>query len=65
MLAVWGLPKSDKFPFFGNLLTSLSLFQLRCRVRFGSAEEERHAGIDGDTESVAERTQEESVPHQG
>lgn len=40
------------------------VLQVRCRVRFGREEEERDEGIDGDTESVAERAQEEPVSDQ-
>ena len=39
--------------------------QIRRRLRFGGAAEERDAGVDGDAEGVAERAQEESVPDQG
>lgn len=40
------------------------LWQVRCRVRFGGATQERHARVDGDVEGVAQRAQEEPLPHE-
>ncbi len=41
------------------------MFQVWWRLRPSCQEEERHPGIDGDTEGLAERAQEEPLPHQG
>lgn len=42
----------------------VSLLQIRGRLRSGGETEERHQGVDGHTESVAQRTQEKSIPDQ-
>ncbi|KAL1130919.1 hypothetical protein AAG570_012160 [Ranatra chinensis] len=40
-------------------------FQLRSRIRLSGEAEERDEGIDSDAEGVAERAQEEPLPHEG
>lgn len=44
---------------------SIRSFQIRRRIRFGSAAEERDEGVDGHAEGMAERAQEESLSDQG
>ena len=47
------------------LFSVLLLFQIWRRLRPGPAAQKRDAGIDSDSESVAERAQEESISNKG
>ena len=52
---------------FSNSNFSLKYFQLQVQWRLwpGCAAQERDAGVDGDPEGLAQRAQEEPLPHQG